>query len=97
MLAKALKGEELVQRLISCLAVDYNFGPRVVIGGMRGGASANGAPLRNVTFHYGDLFYVVCFSHTVDNVGSHFELQVLDSFVRCWIGLFSHSYNAKLA
>ena len=32
-LAKALKGEELAQRLKSCLAVDYKFGARVVIGG----------------------------------------------------------------
>ena len=39
---------------------------------------------------------VVCFSHTLDNVGSHFEFQVLDSFTRFWIGFFSHSYNARL-
>lgn len=25
------------------------------------------------------------------------QFQVLDSFVRVWIGLFYHSYNAKLA
>lgn len=39
---------------------------------------------------------VVCFSHTLDNVGSHFEFQVLDSFTHFWIGFFSHSYNARL-
>jgi hypothetical protein len=33
-LAKSLKEEELAQRLMSCLAVDYNFGPRVIIGAM---------------------------------------------------------------
>ena len=32
-LAKALKGEELAQRLMSCLAVDYHFGPTAIIGG----------------------------------------------------------------
>ena len=36
-------------------------------------------------------------SHTLENVGSHFKFQVLDSFARFWIGLFFHSYNAKLA
>ena len=97
LLAKALKGKELAQRLISCSAVDYNFGPRVVIGGRRDGASVNGATVRNVKFYYADLFYVVCFSYTIDNLGSHFEFQVLDSFVCFWIGLFSDSYNAKLA
>ena len=34
---------------------------------------------------------------TTNNVGSHFDFQVLDSFVRFWLGLFSHSNNAKLA
>ena len=48
-------------------------------------------------FSYEDLFYVVCFSHPIDSVGSDFEFQVLDSFERFWIGLFSHTYIAKLA
>ena len=37
-LAKALKGVELAQRLMSCLAVKYNFGPNTIIGGIRDGA-----------------------------------------------------------
>ena len=49
-LAKALKGEELVQRLILCLAVDYHFGPTAIIGEMRDGASVNGAALRQLMF-----------------------------------------------
>ena len=57
---------------------------------MRDGASVNGAAVRKVKFFYPDLFHVVCFSHIRDNVGSQFEFQVLDSFVRFWIGLFSH-------
>ena len=97
MFAKVLKGDELTQRLISCMVVEYNLGPRVTIGGMRDSASVNGAAMRNVRFFYVDYFDVVCSSHTIDNVGSHFELQVLDSFARFWIALFSHSYNAKLA
>lgn len=95
-LAKAMKGEELAQRLMSCLAVDYKFGPSVVIGAMRDGASVNGAALRQLSFFYPELFDVVCFSHTIDNVGNHFEFQVLDLFTRYWIGMFSHSYNARL-
>ena len=96
-LAKALKGEELAQRLMSCLAVDYNFGPGAIIGGMRDGASVNGAALRQLKFFYADLFDVVCFSHILENVGSHFKFQVLDSFIRFWISFFSHSYNARIA
>ena len=67
-LAKALKGEELAQRLMSCLAVDYHFGPTAIIGGMRDGASVNGAALRQLMFFYPKLFDVVCFSHTIDDV-----------------------------
>jgi hypothetical protein len=38
-LAKSLKGEELAQRLMSCLAVDYKLGPSMVIAAVRDGAS----------------------------------------------------------
>ena len=48
----------------------------------------NGAALRQLKFSYADLFDVVCFSHTLDNVGSHFEFQFLDSFIRFWISFF---------
>ena len=96
-LAKALKGEQLAQRLMSCLAVDYNFGPGAIIGELRDGASVNGTASRQLKFFYADRFDVVCFSHTLDNVGSHFEFKALNSFIRFWISFFSHSYNARLA
>ena len=47
-------------------------------------------------FFYPKLFDVVCFSHTIDNVGNHFEFKILDLFARYWISMFSHSYNARL-
>ncbi|KAK2565727.1 hypothetical protein P5673_010905 [Acropora cervicornis] len=74
--------------------LDYSFGSRVAIGGMRDVASANGTAVINFSMQ---IFIVVCFSHTIDNVGSHFEFQILDFFVRFWIGLFSFSYISKLA
>ncbi len=42
------------------------------------------------------MFEVVCVSHTLDNVGSHFETPTLDEFGQWWISLFSHSAKAKL-
>ena len=90
-LAKALKGEELAQRLMSCLAVDYHFGPTAITGGgggVRDGASVNGAALRQLMFFYPKLFDVVCFSHTIDNVGNHFEFKIPDLVARYWIGKF---------
>ena len=95
-LVKALKGDELAQRLRSCLAVDHKFGPNMIIGGMRDGASVNGAALRQQKFFYPNLMDIVCFSHTIDNVGDHFEFRILDSFTQYWISLFTQSYNARL-
>ena len=95
-LAKAMKGEELAQKLLTCLAVEYNFGSSAIVGGMRDGTSVKGAVLRQLLFFYPKLFDVVCFSHTIDNVGSHFEFQTLDFFARYWKSVFAHSYNARL-
>ena len=39
---------------------------------------------------------IVCFSHTIDNVGAHFVFRILDSFTQHWVSLFAHSYNARL-
>ena len=62
-LAKSLKGEEVAQRLMSCLAVDYNFGPGSIIGTMRDGVSVNGVAVKQLKFFYADIFDVLCFSH----------------------------------
>ena len=74
-LDKALKEEELAQRLMLCLAVDYKFGLDVVImmGTMRDGTSVNAAALGQLIFFSPKLFDVVCFSHTIDDVGSYFK------------------------
>ena len=81
-LGKALKVDELAQRLMSCLAVKHNFGPNTIIGGIRDGASVNGAALRQLEFFYSNLFDVVCFLHAIDNVGNHFKFRILDSFIQ---------------
>ena len=95
-LAKSLKGAELAQRLMSCLAVEHKFGPNMLIAGMRDGASVNGAALKQLKCFYPNLMDIVCFSHTIDNVGAHFVFRILDSFTQYWVSLFAHSYNARL-
>lgn len=95
-LAKPLKGPELAQRLMSCIAVNHSFGPNMLLAIMRDGAAVNGAAIRQLSFFYPNILDVVCFSHTIDNVGSHFEFRVLELFFRHWVSLFAHSYNAKL-
>ena len=94
--AKALKAEELAQRLMSFVAVDHHFGPSMLLAAIRDGASVNGAALRQLSFFYPNMMDIVCFSHTIDNVGDHFQFRVLDSFIRYWASLFSRSHTARL-
>ena len=54
-LAKAMKGHEFALGLMSCLAVDNNFGPNAITGGMRDGASVNPAAMRQLKFFYPNL------------------------------------------
>ena len=47
-------------------------------------------------FFFPDIRNVICSSHTIDNVGKHFEFSVLDTFSRCWNTIFSLSLAARL-
>ena len=42
------------------------------------------------------MLNIVCFSHTLDNVGSHLMIPTLQEFGHLWVRLF-HSNRAKLA
>lgn len=95
-LAKPLKSPELAQQLMSCLAVNHGFGPNMLLATMRDGVAVNSAAIRQLSFFYPNIFDVACFSHTIDNVGNHFQFRVLDILFRHWISLFANSYNAKL-
>ena len=64
---------------------------------MKDGASVNQPELQQVRFLFPQLLDVTCFSHTIDNVGKHFEFRVLHTFAQYWVSLFSHSAAARLA
>ena len=95
-LAKPLKGNELAQRLMTCIAVDHSFKPDMILAGMRDGASVNTNAIKQLLFFYPNIMDITCFSHTIDNVGSKFVFKVLDLFFHYWVNLFAHSCNAKL-
>ena len=96
-LAKSLKAEEIAQCLIKALAVDFCILPTNLLAAMKDGAAVNQAALRQVKFYFPQLFDVTCFSHTIDNVGKHFQFRVLDKFSQYWVSMFSHSPNVGLA
>ncbi|KAK3749798.1 hypothetical protein QZH41_000861 [Actinostola sp. cb2023] len=96
-LARSLNAEQLAQRLIQCLAVDYGITPPHLLAAMRDGAAVNEAALRQIGFYFPNVFNVKCFSHTIDNAGKHFEFSVLDTFSRYWSTMFALSPAARLA
>ena len=97
LLAKSLKAEELAHGLIQALAGEYAIQQRALLAAMKDGASVNQAALQQVRFFFPQLLDVTCFSHTIDNVGKHFEFRVLDTFVQYRVSLLSHSAAARLA
>ena len=96
-LAKSLKANELAQCLIQALAVDFSIQPGALLAAMKDGASVNKAALQQVKFFFPQLLDVTCFSHTIDNVGKHFEFRVLDTFAQYWVSMFSHSAAVRIA
>ena len=62
------------------IAVNHNFRRNIVFAGMRDGAAVNGAVITQLLFFYTNIMDVICFSHTINNVGCHFIIQRLDTF-----------------
>ena len=96
-MAKSLKANELAQCLTQSLAVEYSIRPAVLLAVMKDGAAVNHAALEQVKFFFPQLLDITCFSHTIDNVGKHFEFRVLDRFSQLWVSMFSHSAAVWLA
>ena len=63
---------------------------------MRDGASVNQAALERIAFIIPRMLNVVCFSHTLDNVGNHLVIPTLVEFGSLWIRMFRHSCKTKL-
>ena len=63
---------------------------------MKDGASVNQAAMERTKFIFPKMFGDVCFSHTLDNVGNHFQIPTLREIGNLWIHMFSHSHKAKL-
>ena len=66
---------------MSYVAVDHHFGSSMLLAAIRDGASVNRAALRQLSFFYPNKMDIVCFSHTIHNVGDHFQFKVLDTLL----------------
>ena len=95
--SKSVNSEELARVLNECLSVEYGIRANSLLAAMRDGASVNQAALNRIAFIFPNVLNVVCFSHTLDNVGNHLVIPTLLQFGNLWIRLFSHTHKAKLA
>ena len=91
-----VNANQLAQVLNQCLSVEYGVRGNSLLAAMRDGASVNQAALNIVSFIFPNMLNVVCFSHTLDNVGDHFEITTLKEFGSLWIRMFRNSCKAKL-
>lgn len=96
--SKSVNADELAQVLNQCLAVDYGIRASSLLAAMRNGTSVNQAALNKIAFEFifPKVLNVVCFSHTLDNVGNHLVIPTLLKFGSLWIRLFSHSCTAAM-
>ena len=96
-LAKSLNASQLARELLTCILTQLNVKEDMLVGAVRDGAAVNGAAIRHVKeIMYPDVVDIVCASHTLDNIGKHFQTATLDEFVQSWIALFSRSPAARL-
>ena len=96
LLVKTVCGDELAHELISVLSTELGIPPARLLAVMHDRASTNVAAMRALKIVYPRLLDVGCFSHTLDHVGDHFVVPVLDNFSKAWISIFAHSSKARL-
>ena len=94
-LVKSMTGEELAREILGVLCREYKLSTEQVLAAMRDWASVNNVAIRHIKIMFPNLFDIGCYSHTLDLVGSKFELPTLEEFIKPWISLFSHSPKTR--
>lgn len=94
-LVKSMTGEELAREILGVLCREYSLSAGQVLAAMRDRPSLNNVDIRHIIVMFPCLFDIGCYSHTLDLVGSKFELPTFEEFVKPWISLFSHSPKAR--
>ena len=74
LLAKSMTGEEVAREILTVLSTELGIAASHVIAAMRDRASVNNVAMRTVAIMYPSVMDIGCFSHTLDLVGSHFQL-----------------------
>ena len=81
-LAKSLNGAQLAGELAAVLSTTFQLKPEKLVAGIRDVAAVNRVAMEHIkTILYPSLLDVICMSHSLDNVGRHFNTPVLDEFL----------------
>ena len=104
LLAKSFTGEEVARQLIVSLTKELGIESDLLIAAMReqlckhsNCVSVNNVAIHTLSIVFPRVLDIGCFSHTLDHVGEHMKITVLEEFLKSWIGLFSRSAKARLA
>ena len=97
LLEKSLTGENVARLLVESLSTELGIPSHLIIAAMHDRASVNSVAMRTVSVVYHHIFDVGCLSHTLDHVGECLFVQVLNDFIKTWVGIFSHSPKTRLA
>ena len=57
------------------MSVNYGIRANSLLAALKDGASVNQAAMEQIKFTLPKVLSVVCFSHMLDNVGSHFQIR----------------------
>lgn len=96
MLSKSLNGEELAREVLSALSTEFGIGANQLLAAMHDRASVNGAAMRIISIMYPSVLDIGCFSHTLDLVGTKFDLSTLNKFMKHWETIFTQSCRSNL-
>ena len=97
LLAKSLSGEEVARQLVSTISTELSIPSNLVVAFMTDRTSVNSVAMRTVSVLDSSMLDIGCFSHTLDLVGEHVNIPILNEFTTHWISLFSHSPKVRLA
>ena len=96
LLAKSLTGEEVTREVLTVLSTELGIPASHVIAAMRDRASVNNVAMQTVSIMYPQVMDIGCMSHTLDHLGSRFELPTLSKFMKHWEVIFKHSPKSRL-
>ena len=76
-----MNADELA-RVLNELCVEFGIRANSLLAAMRDGASVNQAALNRIQFFFPKMLNIVCFFHTLDNVGNHLMIPTLQLHLR---------------